>query len=291
MKHEDMVQTYAPDKQKLAELVIRAKGKKRTMAQFATDTGISAPTLSRIANGKINNPLSKELLNKIYMQRCDEADFTFDVLLFANGMMDSKIIEQGKNFAEQFVSNREYGISLERHAKNAILNAVIDRGIAVQSIHPDFENRRNEAPYGMQLYYDFSLYIPSEKYQYWYFDVINGSKSTSPGTGNLFNHAARLFLLDAWEPEFLANQKTSFVFEIREVYEQFILLFKDAPIKSAVSAILINAKNEEVIEETWMSSSPEVPSILLREITESGNVVIWEDDDLEKYDNFEENNE
>ena len=56
MNFDNAVQIYAPDKQKLAELVIKAKGNKRTMAQFAIDTGISAPTLSRISNGKISNP-------------------------------------------------------------------------------------------------------------------------------------------------------------------------------------------------------------------------------------------
>ena len=291
MKHDDIVQTYAPDKQKLAELVIQAKGNKRTMAQFANDTGISAPTLSRIANGRINNPLSKEFLEKIYGEKCDEADYSFDSLLLANGMVKSSVVERGKNFVEQFTSNREQGITLERHAKNAIINAVMDRGITIQSIHPDFDNRKKESPFGIHLSYDFSLNIPSEKYQFWYFQVIGGSRATPPGNGNIFNYAVRLFLLDAWTPEFLENQKTSFVFENRIMYEQFIMRFKGAPLKSAVSAILINAKTEEVIEETWISASPEVPSILAREITNRGDVAVWSDEDLDEYDVFEENNE
>ena len=279
MEHDDIVQTYAPDKQKLAELVIKAKGNERTMAQYSIDTGISAPTLSRIANGKINGPLSMNFIEKIFNAKCDKADFSFDTLLLANGMVRASVVERGKNYVEQFTSIREQGITLERHAKNAIINAVINRGITIQSIHPDFDNRNREAPFGIRLFYDFGLNIPSEKKQFWYFDVIGISRSVTPGIGNIFNHVARLFLLDAWAPEFLENQKTSFVFDNRTAYEQLIMRFKGAPIKSSVSAILINTKTEEVIEETWMSASPEIPSIFAREITNRGDLAVWEDED------------
>ena len=239
MKQDEMVLAYAPDKLKLAELVIEAKGPHRTMAQFAEDSGISAPTLSRIANGKINKPLSNDFLEKIYSSKCEDADFSFDTLLLANGMVKASVVDREKRYAENHTSFQERCISLERHAKNAIVNALMERGVTIQSIHPDYDNRKNEAPFGIRLSYDFNLDITGEKFRYWYFDAIYCSAPT--GTGITFNHAARLFLLDAWCPEFLANQKTSYVFERRDAYEQFILRFKGAPIKTAVSAILIDS--------------------------------------------------
>lgn len=281
MNRENMIQAYAPDKQKLAELVIKAKGPNRTMAQFATDTGISAPTLSRIANGKINNPLSLDILDKIYTHRCLEADFSFSMLQMANGMVDPQVVERGKGYVERFASIQEQGIALERHAKNAIINAVMDRGVVVQSIPSDFNNRRNETPFGIQLAYDFTLFLPDAPHQLWYFEVVNGSKRLPAGMGNVFNRAARLFLLDAWAPEFLVNQKTSFVFEHRAPYEQFILRFKEAPIQSAVSAILIDVSTETVLEETWMSQAPESPSIFAREVVDYGEIAAWADDEFE----------
>lgn len=286
MNYENMIQSYAPDKQKLAELVIKAKGPDRTMAQFAADTGISPPTLSRIVNGKINNPLSQDLLDKIYTHRCAEADFSLTMLQIANGMIDLQVVERGKGFVERFTSRQEEGIALERHAKNAIINAVMDRGATLQSIPACFDNRRNEAPFDIQLAYDFSLYLPDAPHQLWYFEVVNGSKRLPAGMGNVFNKASRLFLLDAWAPEFLANQKTSFVFEHRTPYEQFILRFKGAPIKSAVSAILIDASNETVLEETWMSATPEVPSIFAQEVTDLGEIATWTEDEAD-YELFE----
>lgn len=282
MENNTLVQAYAPDKQKLAELVIRAKGSDRTMAQFSLDTGISAPTLSRIANGKINNPLSQEFLEKIYAARCKDADFTHEVLLIANGMRDSNWVDSGKNYVEHVISMQEQGIALERHAKNAIVNAVIDRGVIVQNIPADLDNRRRETPYGIRLAYDFCLYVPNEEHQLWYFDVIDGSRRTPAGTGNTFNHASRLFLLDAWMPDFFINQKTSFIFTYRAMYEQFVQRFKGAPIKSAVTAILIQVKTEEVVEETWISASPEVPGVLAKAITDSGMIAIGEDDDIDE---------
>lgn len=286
MNKDDMVQAYAPDKQKLAELIIKAKGTQRTMAQFSIATGISAPTLSRIANGKINKPLSNEFLEKIYASKCEDADFSLDMLLLANGIVKSSVVNRGKKYAENHASVQERCISLERHAKNAIVNALMERGITIQSIHPDFDNRKNEAPFGLHLPYDFNLNIPSETYQNWYFDVIFCSATMA--TTAIFNHAARLFLLDAWSPEFLANQKTSFVFENRAMYERFIGRFKGAPIKSAVSAILIDEETETVVEETWMSAIPEPPSIFLKEITNRGDVAVWADEDLDEYDDFDD---
>lgn len=281
MKPENMVQTYAPDRKKLAELVLRAKGSDRTMAQFAGDTGISAPTLSRIANGKINNPLSQEFLKKIYEHRCDEADFSMDVLLLANGMVDPNAVKRGKDYIERYTSRQERGIALERHAKNAIMNAVIDRGYIVQNIPADFDNRRNQSPFGIRLPYDFNLFVPSEEQQLWYFEVINGGMKHFSIGSNTFAHAMRLFLVDAWCPEFMQNQKTSYVFENRILYEQFIKRFRGAPIKTAVSAILINASTEEVLEETWISVTPEAPSIFTKEPVGNGGIAVWEEEEFE----------
>lgn len=294
MRQDDIVQTYAPDKQKLAELVIAAKGNNRTMAQYSIDTEISAPTLSRIANGKINGPLSMNFIEKIYNKKCKEADFSFDTLLLANGMVRASVVERGKNIVENALFRHEYGIELERHAKNAIINAVIDRGVTVQGIHPDYNHRKNEAPFGIYLSYDFCLSIPCEKYKFWYFDVICGRGNHASAFNAAINNALRLFVLDSWSPEFLANQKTSLVFENRTAYERFIMRFKGAPIRSAISAILINAETEEFIEETWMSATPEELSVLAMEPTHRGDIAVWEDEDLDEYydfDNEEDNND
>lgn len=279
MNFDNAVQIYAPDKQKLAELVIKAKGNKRTMAQFAIDTGISAPTLSRISNGKISNPLTKEILEKIFEARCEEADFTFDILLMANGMVDSQRVESEKAYTERYISVREQRITLERHAKNAVINAVLDRGISVQSIPSDFDRTKAETPFGMYLRSDFGLYVPSENHQLWYFNVVTDARRFAAGSGGVFAQAARLFILDSWVPEFLVNQKYSFIFDNEMIYYRFINQYKGAPIKNAITAILFDPQTEQIIKETWMSDSPEIPSIFAREITSRGEISTWIDEE------------
>ena len=64
----------------------------------------------------------------------------------------------------------------------------------------------------------------------------------------------------------MKNVKVSFVFCDEKLYEYARNQFKGAPIKSAMSVILIEAENETIIEETWISSSVETPSVLLRPI-------------------------
>jgi len=283
MESKTIVQAYALDKQKLAELVIRAKGPERTMAQFAEDTGISAPTLSRIANGKINNPLSQEVLQKIFDSRCENADFTFGSLLAANGMVDRTMVEKGKDYVDRMLSARDRGIALERHMKNAIMNALLERGFTVQTIPAELDNRKHESPFGVRTPYDFNFYLPNETLPYWYFETVGGKAPA--GFGRTTMSATQLFLVDAWAPEFLQGQRTSFVFEHRLVYESFIERFRNAPIENAFSAILVDIETETVIDETWLSRSQEIPSVLSLPVNEiEGEVCTWIDEEFDEED-------
>ncbi len=287
-QHKEYVQSAAPDKMKLAELVIKAKGPDRTMAKFSEMCGINTSTLSRISKGKINNPLTVDVLKRIYNARCEEAGFSFGTLLLANGMMEQGAIDKGKEIVEKIFSARDRGVEAERHAKNAIVAALLERGMAVQSIPTSTENRRSEATGSISYRPDFGFYFENAQPQTWYFDVkIDGPGPV--GSGRSFQRYGRYFLLDAWEPELLKNQKMSFVFLHRFTYEEFIRNYKGAPIKAATSAILIDEKNEKFIEETWISQTPETRSLLsLPIIQRQGLESSWVDEDEEIFDDFEE---
>ena len=60
----ELTQYLRPDDQKVAELIRKAQGK-RSQRQFASETGISTATLSRIQNGKTVEPLSLENIVRI----------------------------------------------------------------------------------------------------------------------------------------------------------------------------------------------------------------------------------
>ena len=280
----DYIQAAAPDKKRLAELLIRAKGPGRTMAQFSEVTGINTSTLSRIANGKIAKPIPAELIQIIFDCRDESADFSFGMLLTANGMLEQSAIDRGKAFTEEFFSGRDRGAEIERHAKNAIMSALLARGIVVQSIPTDFNRFRVESPFGITPVYDFNFYVEDAPEKKWYFEVVAGSNRLPAGMGNTFSKASRFFLLDAWAPEFLADTKMTFVFTERAMLEQFILRFKGAPIKAALSALLIDPESETILDEVWMSASPETESALKRPLAKQGGFVsVWQDED-EDYD-------
>lgn len=65
---------------------------------------------------------------------------------------------------------------------------------------------------------------------------------------------ANVLLLDAWHAERLDGIKFSFVFCDQMLYTEIVQSLKNAPIKSAMSAILVDTNNKKVLEETWISS-------------------------------------
>lgn len=280
-------QLAAPDRMKLAELLLKAKGPSRTMADFAQLTGISTSTLSRIANGKITKPLNHELLQTVYNCRDGEANFSFSALLLANGTVEKDAYEKGKAMTQRLLAHEE-SIIHERQAKNAIVNALLARGITVQSIPRSFEHRKYESPFGISAPYDFNFYIEDAPERLWYFEVVDKPGGIPTGMGRTFIKTSRIFLLDAWQPDFLKGQKNSFIFFYRETYAQFVANYQGAPIQSSVSAILVNPKTEEVIEESWISEQAKIGSVFDRPFSEDeGFVGTWldgEDDEDEYWD-------
>ena len=59
------MQTRVPDITELGNLLKKAKGSNRTMAEYAKECGVSPSTFSRIATGKITQPLSFETVVNI----------------------------------------------------------------------------------------------------------------------------------------------------------------------------------------------------------------------------------
>lgn len=87
---EEYVLARTPDLLRLGELVTRAKGPSRTMAQFAEDCGIGASTLSRIANGKITKAVSLENLQAIYDHRDESVELPFETFARADGYVSPR---------------------------------------------------------------------------------------------------------------------------------------------------------------------------------------------------------
>mgnify|MGYP000108005743 FL=1 len=89
-----------PEKEKLAGLLIRAKGASRSMRQFALDCGVNPSTLSRIVNMKTSGACTDELIQKVAQNSDPESGITFEMLMDANGKVPRRMT--GKYTSKEF---------------------------------------------------------------------------------------------------------------------------------------------------------------------------------------------
>ena len=76
----------SPNKESLAELVIRAKGARRSVRQFASECNVNPSTISRMINQKTLGANSDDLIVKIADHADPDSGVTFEMLMEAHGM-------------------------------------------------------------------------------------------------------------------------------------------------------------------------------------------------------------
>lgn len=267
-KLTEYIQVDAPDFMRLGEYVTEAKGANRTMAQFAEECGIGASTLSRVVNGKIRKPLSENAIRTIYEHRDPNSRILFNTFMRINGMQDKEKVERDKKAGK--INTREYGRieevkNRERLMKNAIVIALSDRDVPVVNCKVEYPPKI-QSLYGMNLYYDFAFEVNNAPQQTWCFETFtqqsNIKMPLTTISERIMATMSRAFLMDAWSPELLQNKKISFVFCDRTLYENTLKQVQNAPIKSAMSMILVDLATTTVVEETWISTSPKTKSVL-----------------------------
>ena len=121
-----------PDKEKLAELLVRAKGASRSMRQFALDCGVNPSTLSRIVNMKTSGACTDELLQKVAQNSDTESGITFEILMDANGKVPRRMTgRNGHSDHEQAAAGdrgvaeaaAEHGLSHRVHQRHRVQHA------------------------------------------------------------------------------------------------------------------------------------------------------------------------
>lgn len=120
------IRTKVPDKNLLAEYVVRAKGPERSLRQFAEEVGVNASTLSRIINKKTAGTNSDNLIADIAACADKNSGITFDMLMHAHGM------ENTVNGQSHVAYEREVGKSY----KGIIIDALLKRGYTVALREP-----------------------------------------------------------------------------------------------------------------------------------------------------------
>lgn len=262
------VQVHTPDKVEIAHLLNRAKGVKRTMAQFAAECQISASTLSRVLNGKIAKPLSLDMIQKIYNSRAAKEDeFLLEHLIRANGMRKKEDHERSLSKFSMY-ARRNMFISKEISMKNIIVAELFDRNVPVVNA--------NRFALMMDSNTTASIIFPgkigdmaltfnadSSNMEVWAFYWFPQEPELDGERKILAKHIVRraieqvsnLFLVDAWQPEVIKGLKTSFVFLNAEVFDGFLTALRDAKLNTEMSAVLLDVDSNSVIEERWLPGS------------------------------------
>ena len=119
----EYVRISTPDKDRLAELVVRAKGPELSMSQFAKKCEVNPSTLSRIENKKTTGKNSDALIFNIAENADPNSGVTFEMLMSAHGMKKRNL--NGK------VDTEEYR-AFEKNAADLVLSEIMKRGYKVQ---------------------------------------------------------------------------------------------------------------------------------------------------------------
>lgn len=149
----EYVRIRQPDRDKLAELVVRAKGEGRTMKQFALECGVNPSTLSRIVNKRISGANSDALIDAIYRNAAPESGVTLEMLLDAHGMIPK--LRNGRT--QRF----EHSL-LEKDIQNIVFEEVIARGFTLGLPQKSIVHNALNYPHKA----DYSIYT----------DALNGTR-------------------------------------------------------------------------------------------------------------------
>lgn len=275
----EMIRT--PDYALIADLVNRAKGPERSMAQFAEDSGIGASTLSRIVNMLIKKPLSVDILIKIFESRADETDeYLLDSLARANGMYPKEYAERTKK-RNDFAARRNEEMSRARMMKNALIAGVAACGLPLAQV----ANSPRPCPMEIPTLYprkygDFLLDIKSASNTspitdwafYLYPHLLEQSdverrRSPKSMVQDIIERISVWFMLDAWNPDEVRGMKVSFVFVDEELFYEFVDALQGARLNNEMSAILMDPQSYAILKEVWIPGEyPRLANISIFEV-------------------------
>lgn len=222
------------------------------MAQFAREIGTSASTICRIENGRINRPLTEKMIYAIYNCKVKESNINFEMLMSANGFVNKEIASK-QCYLEELKTGYVAESLRRKQIKSIIVSAMIEE---TGSAFPVAKKATQLTDY---FQYAFFMDQPEEALQkMWCFVAFPEECSEKIPPKRLLSYIqgkmANVLLLDAWHAERLDGIKFSFVFCDQMLYTEIVQSLKNAPIKSAMSAILVDTNNKKVLEETWISS-------------------------------------
>lgn len=286
-------QIRTPDMADLANYVNKAKGPERSMAQFAEDTQIGASTLSRIVNGKITRPLSKEVIIKIFECRANpEDEYLLEALARANGLHspDYAVRVQTEN---RIAAKRNMELGRANMMKNSLVASVVACGLPVDGIINDrivFTDRglpqifpRRRGDFTIKLRAEGVVSTVREWSFFLYPQLMEedaNQRSDRFMVRMLLERITPWFLVDAWYPEELRGHKFSFAFVDEGLFYTFIEAVQPAKLNNEMTVLLMDSYTLEVQKEVWIPGNYEqLANISIFDVPMPTNDSIYNDDE------------
>lgn len=211
------------DREALADLVVRAKGPRRSMRQFAEEIGVSPSTLTRIANMQTSSASKDELIVKIAAAADPDSGVTLEKLMEAHGVEEKKKTSCGSAY---------YYKEAEKRMRQIVADELLTRGYSVNKI--EFVTKRDA----------YDLVIETNAVENrgaggkWAFEFrAHAGDIPIVGTGSLYRWVDRIMAL-FYRGE-AGVDKVTIVMEKDDLYEQMVSRLKDYRIPDELSVILV----------------------------------------------------
>lgn len=230
-----------PEKEKLAELLIRAKGASRSMRQFALDCGVNPSTLSRIVNMKTSGTCTDELIQKVAQNSDPESGITFEILMDANGKVPRRMT--GKYTSKEFEAT-------EKSITDIIFKELEDRGYRTSIL--ESENKHNALNYRYRTDWVISTDANSDsgEMEIWEFEIWHTMLEKNSVAHTVMKLRQKfLMVLGLYYVGTMNPKKMSFVLTNREVYDRMVETLENIKFKDVFSLILVNLDENKVEEE------------------------------------------
>lgn len=252
------VRVREPNKEKLAELVLKAKGEDRSISAFARDCGVSTSTLSRLINMETSGANSDDLIATIAENAAPDSGVTINELLDAHGLAKyilpgnhdiicsniSSLIE-GKfssDFPSYYVTYRKR-TELNRIDTDHMLKIVTEHIYKMQNrkyISDNIEILTNSQKY----FHDFRDMVKQElctkKKKSWNLHVHTNEENLYE---KLKEVCGELYLVDG------PACKSSIITVEEGEFKAIKRLFEKRKIKDCISLILVDLDKDEVVDE------------------------------------------
>lgn len=299
-----------PDADALREQINKVKGE-RTMVMFADDVKrssphvkVSAPTISRACNWSGGKPVSIELLEAIARIADEESGVTLESLANANGMRSEQESEE-KVKTQEVQRRRVLGIEIERTVAMIIQDEITGRDYAVRKLSNlysgySLHGYRMQSDRMFPRNYSFGVSVSGMypcstwKFAVNIMQIPQGSarSSAEAHVGYFINRYASVFASDSFEYDRYENEKYSFVFIDKTMYELFLQRIQDNGILvyGLMTAILVDYDNNCVIEEKQLEryDGEKAPSFFTKQNqVQDDNLDLFDAIDLEELEEEE----